>query len=96
MTVPVTRRNAVQYFVYFDVKIAVPNMSARKEIDYHMARLRDAFLGDVHEGPPFSNRRDKPEEVEAIKQRFLDLAQGLFDHGMVLDVVVANTRRRAR
>ena len=48
------------------------------------------------EGPPFSNRRDRPEEVEAIKRRFLDLAQGLFDHDLLLDVVVANTRQCAR
>lgn len=96
LTIPVTRKNVVQYFVYFDVKIAVPNKSASKEITYHKVRLRDAFLRDVIEGTPFSNRRDSSEEVEAIKQHFLDLAQDLFDHDMVLDVVVGNTRQRAR
>ena len=73
-----------------------PIRPQNKEINYHRARLCDAFLRDVLEGPPFSNRRDSPEEVEAIKQHFLDLAQDLFDHDMVLDVVVGNTRQRAR
>ena len=90
MVVPLMRDGRVTTYVYLDIKLAVPHEAAAA-VKQRLPHLRDAFLGELYEGPPLTDVKDAQQLHEAA-QRLLAVARAMEGASQILDVTVERTK----
>jgi flagellar FliL protein len=88
LAAPIIEGRRVTRQVILTLSLQVRSLSAKNDVASIMPRLRDAMLSELYENPVIAVDGNGTIDIVGLKQRMLDVANGLVGPNKVHDVLV--------